>query len=180
MEVEMEVKVNVEELSYRLEIDMSVLFWLLEIEKDFALQAKALLKLHRLQEADDLLTNGPNFDMDDCTQLFGPIDHAILFDDAVVAAQRAARPDSSSKEVNMVVRRTRAVAMARSNGNDLFGDKDTRRLVLHMERDSTMTPTTRCCCATEPLAGPNSVNLRKQSRTALLSLMCTYLIGKPD
>ncbi|KAF5930475.1 hypothetical protein HYC85_031348 [Camellia sinensis] len=37
------------------------------------------------------------------------------FDDAVVVAQRAARLDSSNKEVNMVVRRTRAVAMARSN-----------------------------------------------------------------
>ncbi|KAI8010334.1 ARM REPEAT PROTEIN INTERACTING WITH ABF2 [Camellia lanceoleosa] len=70
------------------------------------------------------------------------------FDDAM--AQRA-DGWTQAKEVNMVVRRTRAVAMARSNGNDLFGDKDTRRLVLHMERDSTMTPTTRCCCATEPL-----------------------------
>ncbi|CAL5368638.1 unnamed protein product [Camellia sinensis] len=99
----------------------------------FALQVEALLKLHRLQEADEALTKGPNFDMDDCTQFFGPIGHASLlviraqvdmvagrFDDAVAAAQRAARLDSSSKEVNMVVRRTRAVAMARSNGNDLF------------------------------------------------------------
>ncbi|KAF5949786.1 hypothetical protein HYC85_011779 [Camellia sinensis] len=42
------------------------------------------------------------------------------FDDEVVAAQRAARLNSSSKEVNMVVGRTQAVAMARSNGNDLF------------------------------------------------------------
>ncbi|KAI7981772.1 hypothetical protein LOK49_Contig14G00012 [Camellia lanceoleosa] len=40
------------------------------------------------------------------------------FDDAVAAAQRAARLDSSSKEVNMVVRRTWAVAMARSNEKD--------------------------------------------------------------
>ncbi|THF94922.1 hypothetical protein TEA_010764 [Camellia sinensis var. sinensis] len=43
------------------------------------------------------------------------IDESIV----LAAAQRAARLDLSSKEVNMVVRRTRAVAMARSNGNDL-------------------------------------------------------------
>ncbi|KAI8009052.1 Inactive TPR repeat-containing thioredoxin TTL3 [Camellia lanceoleosa] len=113
----------------------------------FALQAEALLKLHRLQEADEALTKGQNFDMDDCTQFFGSIGHASRFDDAVAAAQRAARLDSSSKEVNMVVRRTRAVAMARSN---------------------------------EPLAGPNLVNLRKQSRTGLLPLLCAHLTGKPD
>ncbi|XP_028071537.1 uncharacterized protein LOC114273911 isoform X2 [Camellia sinensis] len=45
---------------------------------------------------------------------------SLRFDDAIAAAQRAAWLDSSSKEVNMVVRSTRAVAMALSNGNDLF------------------------------------------------------------
>ncbi|XP_028113431.1 TPR repeat-containing thioredoxin TTL4-like [Camellia sinensis] len=44
----------------------------------FALQAEALLKLYRLQEADEALTKEPNFDIDDCTQFFGPIGHASL------------------------------------------------------------------------------------------------------
>lgn len=44
-------------------------------------------------------------------------------DNAVEATQRAARLDSNNKEVNMVARRTRAVAMARSNGNELFTAK---------------------------------------------------------
>ncbi|KAA8546831.1 hypothetical protein F0562_003245 [Nyssa sinensis] len=99
----------------------------------FALQAEALLKLHRHQEADEALTRGPNFDVDDCTKFFGPISNATLLvlraqvdmaagriDDAVAAAQRAARLDSNNKEVNMVVRRTMAVAAARSKGNELF------------------------------------------------------------
>ncbi|GMP32179.1 hypothetical protein CsSME_00006058 [Camellia sinensis var. sinensis] len=42
------------------------------------------------------------------------------FDDAVTVAQQAAQLDSNNKEVNMVVRRTRATAGARSKGNELF------------------------------------------------------------
>ncbi|KAF6159992.1 hypothetical protein GIB67_033076 [Kingdonia uniflora] len=42
------------------------------------------------------------------------------FDDAVVAAQRASRLDSSNKEINAILRRTRGAAAARSNGNELF------------------------------------------------------------
>ncbi|CAK9174943.1 unnamed protein product [Ilex paraguariensis] len=99
----------------------------------FALKAEALLKLRRHQEADEALANGPNFDVDDCSKFFGPIGFATLlliraqihmaagrFEDAVSAAQRAARLDSNNKEVNMVTRRTRAVTSARSNGNELF------------------------------------------------------------
>lgn len=99
----------------------------------FALQAEALLKLHRHQDADEAMAKGPNFDVDDCTKFFGPIGNAGIlliraqvdmvagrFEDAVVAAQRAARLDGNSKEASMVVRRTRAVATARSNGNELF------------------------------------------------------------
>ncbi|KAL7192574.1 hypothetical protein ACSBR2_024402 [Camellia fascicularis] len=99
----------------------------------FALQAEALLKLHRHQDADEALTKGPKFDTEDCTKFFGPIANAGLlliraqvdmvagrFDDAVTVAQQAAQLDSNNKDVNMVVRRTRATAGARSKGNELF------------------------------------------------------------
>ncbi|XP_057971180.1 inactive TPR repeat-containing thioredoxin TTL3-like [Malania oleifera] len=99
----------------------------------FALQAEALLRLRRHEDADAALTKGPNFDVDECTKFFGPIGNTTLllvraqvdmaagrFDDALAAAQRAARLDSNNKEVNGVVRRARAVAAARSNGNELF------------------------------------------------------------
>ncbi|KAH7860804.1 hypothetical protein Vadar_018183 [Vaccinium darrowii] len=102
----------------------------------FALQAEALLKLRRPQDADEALKKGPNFDTDECTKFFGPIGNANLLliraqvdmaagrlDNAMEAAQRAARLDSNNKEVNAVARRTRAVAMARSNGNELFTAK---------------------------------------------------------
>ncbi|PIA25477.1 hypothetical protein AQUCO_11400030v1 [Aquilegia coerulea] len=99
----------------------------------FALQAEALLKLHRHQEAIATLSKGPRFSVDDCTKFFGPIGNAGLlvtraqvdmaagrFDDAVEAAQRAARLDSNNRDATAVVRRTRGVASARLRGNDLF------------------------------------------------------------
>lgn len=42
------------------------------------------------------------------------------FEDAVAAAQQAARVDPSNREVNVVVRRARAVTSARMSGNLLF------------------------------------------------------------
>ena len=42
------------------------------------------------------------------------------FDDALEAVQQAARLDSNNRETNVVMRRARAVAAARSNGNELF------------------------------------------------------------
>ncbi|KAI3462057.1 hypothetical protein Pfo_018720 [Paulownia fortunei] len=99
----------------------------------FALKTEALLKLNRHQEAIQTMANGPNFDIDECTKFFGPIGSASLllihaqvdmvegrFDDAVAAAQRASRLDANNKEANTVLRRTRAVATARANGNELF------------------------------------------------------------
>lgn len=99
----------------------------------FALKAEALLKLQRLQEADDTLKSGPKFDDDDCTKFFGPIGFATIlviraqvdmaagrFDDAVEAGQLAVKLDSNNKEATTVVRRIQAVAIARSNGNDHF------------------------------------------------------------
>lgn len=41
-------------------------------------------------------------------------------DDALAAAQRASQLDGNNKEVNMIVRRTKAVASARTKGNELF------------------------------------------------------------
>ncbi|KAA8530876.1 hypothetical protein F0562_005500 [Nyssa sinensis] len=99
----------------------------------FALQAEALLKLRRHQEADEALSKGPNFDVDDCTKFFGPIGNACLlviraqvdmaagrFDDAVARAERAARLDPNNKEASTLARKTRTVATARSKGNELF------------------------------------------------------------
>lgn len=99
----------------------------------FALQAEALLKLHRHQDADEAMLKGPNFALDACTRFLGPIGSANLlviraqvdmvagrFDDALETAQRAARLDSNNREANPVVRKARAVWAARSKGNDLF------------------------------------------------------------
>ncbi|PIN26760.1 Thioredoxin [Handroanthus impetiginosus] len=99
----------------------------------FGLKAEALLKLNRHEEAIQTIENSPNFDIDDCTKFFGPIGSASLllyraqvdmvagrFDNAVAAAQRASRLDPNNKEANTVLKRTKAVATARSNGNELF------------------------------------------------------------
>ncbi|KAF9603975.1 hypothetical protein IFM89_039329 [Coptis chinensis] len=99
----------------------------------FALQAEAFLKLHRHQEADSTMSKGPKFSLEDCTKFFGPIGHASLllvraqvdmaagrFEDAVEAAQKAARLDSNNRDVNLILRRTKGTASARSRGNDLF------------------------------------------------------------
>lgn len=48
------------------------------------MQAEALLKLRRPQEADEALKKGPNFDIDECTKFFGPIGSASLL---VIRAQ---------------------------------------------------------------------------------------------
>lgn len=42
------------------------------------------------------------------------------FEDALAAIQKAAKQDSNNKEVNMVMRKAKGVAAARSNGNALF------------------------------------------------------------
>ncbi|KAJ8557289.1 hypothetical protein K7X08_002914 [Anisodus acutangulus] len=99
----------------------------------FALKAEALVKLHRYHEADQTLKNGPNFDIDECIKFFGRIGNAGMLviqaqvdmaagriNDALAAAQRAAQLDGNNKEVNMVVRRAREVASARTKGNELF------------------------------------------------------------
>ncbi|XP_057973790.1 inactive TPR repeat-containing thioredoxin TTL3-like [Malania oleifera] len=99
----------------------------------FAMQAEALLKLHRHQEAYSAFPRGHDFDIDSCMQLFGLTATAYLliiqaqvemaigrFEDAVSMAQCAIQLDSSSDEVSTVLRTVRAVASARLMGNQLF------------------------------------------------------------
>ncbi|KAI3966958.1 hypothetical protein MKX01_040599 [Papaver californicum] len=100
----------------------------------FALQAQALLKLGKHEEADALLMKAPVFDIDACTEFFGPSANAQLlqiraqvdltsgrFDYAVALTRKAVQLDSSNKEVNGVLRKARAVALARSHGNEFEG-----------------------------------------------------------
>lgn len=42
------------------------------------------MKLHRYQDADETLSKGPNFDVDDCTKFLGPIGNANVL---VIRAQ---------------------------------------------------------------------------------------------
>ncbi|KAJ8477987.1 hypothetical protein OPV22_021714 [Ensete ventricosum] len=99
----------------------------------FARQAEALLKLHRHDEADSIMSAAPKFGVDEHTKFFGATAKAYFlmvqaqvdmaagrFNDAVAAAQEAAQLDPGSREIGAVVRRTRAVAAARSRGNELF------------------------------------------------------------
>ncbi|CAJ1938079.1 unnamed protein product [Sphenostylis stenocarpa] len=99
----------------------------------FALQAEAYLKLRRHQHAEEAMSKGPNFDVDQCTKFFGQICNANLlvtraqihlaagrFEDALAAIQRACKLDSNNKEAMKVMMKVRSVATARSNGNELF------------------------------------------------------------
>ncbi|EOY16028.1 Tetratricopeptide repeat-containing protein, putative isoform 1 [Theobroma cacao] len=99
----------------------------------YALQAEALLKLHRHQEAYTAYMKGPNFAIESCINFFGLAVSAYLLmiralvymvsgrlEDAVSAAQHAAKLDPGNKEISLVVKRTRAVSSARLSGNLLF------------------------------------------------------------
>ncbi|KFK28199.1 hypothetical protein AALP_AA8G485200 [Arabis alpina] len=99
----------------------------------YALQAEALLKTHRHEEADDALSRCPVFDVDISTRYYGPVGYAGFlvvraqvhlacgrFDEAVEAIQRAGKLDGNNREVTMVSRRAQAVTEARFRGNELF------------------------------------------------------------
>ncbi|KAK2389784.1 hypothetical protein P8452_27313 [Trifolium repens] len=99
----------------------------------FALQAEALIKLRRHQDADNVMSKCPNFDVDDCTKFFGPIGNANLlatraqvdlaagrFDDALEAAHKATKLDTNNKLASKVWRKARVVTGARCRGNELF------------------------------------------------------------
>ncbi|XP_061350101.1 TPR repeat-containing thioredoxin TTL1-like [Gastrolobium bilobum] len=99
----------------------------------YALQTEALLKLLRYQEAYTIYEKMPKFSLDWCNKIFGLDRSAYLymigaqvylaagrFEDAVTAAQQAAKVDPSNREVNAVVRRARAATSARMSGNLFF------------------------------------------------------------
>ncbi|CAH2043391.1 unnamed protein product [Thlaspi arvense] len=99
----------------------------------YALQAEALLKTHRHQDADDALSRCPVFDVETSTRYYGPVGYAGFlvvraqvhlasgrFDEAVEAIQRAGKLDGNNREVTMVLRRAQAVTQARFRGNELF------------------------------------------------------------
>ncbi|KAJ8647133.1 hypothetical protein MRB53_000156 [Persea americana] len=101
--------------------------------KVFASEAEALLKLCKHEEADSTLSRAPVFNTDASTKFFGAASNAYFFliraqvdmgagrfEEAVGMAQQAAWLNSSNKKIGMVVRRTRVVASARTNGNNLF------------------------------------------------------------
>ncbi|KAE9605909.1 hypothetical protein Lal_00024893 [Lupinus albus] len=99
----------------------------------YALQTEALLKLLRYQEAHAAYEKMPKYSVDWCNNIFGLACSAYLlvigaqvhlasgrFEDAVAAAQQAAKVDPSNVEVNVVLRRARTVTSARMSGNLLF------------------------------------------------------------
>ncbi|GLJ38630.1 hypothetical protein SUGI_0787650 [Cryptomeria japonica] len=100
----------------------------------FASKAEALLKLHRLDEADAVLTSADKAaSVASSTRFHGIIGDAYVlmvrtqvdmalgrFDNAVPAAEKAARLDSCNHEVSSLLRRAKAVANARLSGNELF------------------------------------------------------------
>ncbi|KAJ0975075.1 hypothetical protein J5N97_017040 [Dioscorea zingiberensis] len=99
----------------------------------FAMQAEALLKLSKHEEADSVITNAPKFDTDASTKFYGSTINAYVlaiqaqvataagrFEDAVTAAERAAQLDRNNREICAVLQRIRSVASARLKGNEFF------------------------------------------------------------
>ncbi|KAL2503821.1 tetratricopeptide repeat (TPR)-containing protein [Abeliophyllum distichum] len=98
----------------------------------YAMKAEALMKLHRHQEAYKAIKASPNFSIPLCTQFFGSSGTAVLliirslvymavgrFEDAVAAVEHAVGLDSRN-ESSLIAKRVKFVALARSNGNQLF------------------------------------------------------------
>ncbi|XP_057724836.1 TPR repeat-containing thioredoxin TTL2-like [Arachis stenosperma] len=99
----------------------------------YALQTEALLKLLRYQEAQVTYEKMPKFSPDWCNKIFGFARSSYQFmiaaqvylaagrfEDAVAAAQKAAKVDPSNREANAMLRKARAVTSARMSGNLLF------------------------------------------------------------
>ncbi|PRQ50091.1 putative 43kDa postsynaptic protein [Rosa chinensis] len=102
-----------------------------------ASKAEALLKLHKLEDAESILSNIPKFENypSSClqTKLFGMLVEAYVlyvraqvemafgrFENAVAAVEKAGVIDYSNVEVTRVSNIVKMVAKARSQGNDLF------------------------------------------------------------
>ncbi|KAG8632953.1 hypothetical protein MANES_18G068500v8 [Manihot esculenta] len=99
----------------------------------YAMQAEALLRLHRHEEAYRSYRRAPSFSVDSCAKCVGSAGTSYLliigaqvymaagrFEDAVAAAQQLAQIDPSNREVSTVVKTARAVASARLSGNLLY------------------------------------------------------------
>ncbi|KAJ4761552.1 TPR repeat-containing thioredoxin TTL4 [Rhynchospora pubera] len=99
----------------------------------FALQAEALLKLQNHDEAESVLIDAPKFDVNESTKFFGTIANAYVlmvqsqvdmavgrFEDAVKNVTTASQIDPGNREIANLVRKTKAVASARSRGNNHF------------------------------------------------------------
>ncbi|KAM0902125.1 hypothetical protein ACQ4PT_019506 [Festuca glaucescens] len=98
-----------------------------------ALQAEAMLKLQRHDEADATLRGAPRFGVDESAKFFGTTAHAYVLmvraqvdmaaerlEEAVATAQTACQLDPASREAAAVHRHAKAVASARLRGNDHF------------------------------------------------------------
>ncbi|KAJ6832763.1 TPR repeat-containing thioredoxin TTL1-like [Iris pallida] len=102
-----------------------------------ASRAEALLRLHRLVEADSALSNAVELEKScpSCaeTKFFGMVSGSYMyivrakvdmalgrFDDAVKAAEKSRQTDSSNLEVTILLDNVRLVAAARDEGNKFF------------------------------------------------------------
>ncbi|KAJ8771627.1 hypothetical protein K2173_026804 [Erythroxylum novogranatense] len=98
-----------------------------------SMQAEALLRLLRHEDAYATYQKGSKFCIDSITKLFGQTCscHLLItgaevylaagrFDDAVTLIQQAERLDPTNREVSSVAKKTKAVASARLSGNLLF------------------------------------------------------------
>ncbi|KAH9611459.1 hypothetical protein KSS87_009109, partial [Heliosperma pusillum] len=99
----------------------------------YALQAQALLNLHRHDEAYAVWRRKPEFDMDSYSRIFGHersryvylIDAQVFtavgrFEDAITAAQTALQVDPGDKDLQTILITTQSMSLARSKGNKLF------------------------------------------------------------
>ncbi|KAH7652740.1 Molecular co-chaperone STI1 domain-containing protein [Dioscorea alata] len=99
----------------------------------FAMQAEALLKLNKHEEADSIISNAPKFNSAASIKFLGSAVNAYVhsiraqvdaaagrFEDAVTAAEMAVQLDRKNQEIWVVLQRIRSIASARSKGNELF------------------------------------------------------------
>ncbi|KAJ3695809.1 hypothetical protein LUZ60_001186 [Juncus effusus] len=99
----------------------------------YALQAEALIKMQRHDEAESVLIDAPKFDVNEATKFFGTIANAYFlmvqaqvdmaigrFEEAVKTAYTASQIDLANREISNLHKRAKAVASARNRGNDHF------------------------------------------------------------
>ncbi|XP_074280153.1 TPR repeat-containing thioredoxin TTL1-like [Silene latifolia] len=102
----------------------------------YALQAQALLNLHRHDEAYAVLKRKPEFDMDSYTRIFGHerstyvylIDAQVYtavgrFEDGITAAQNGLQVNPGDKDLRTILITAQSMSSARSKGNRLFKEQ---------------------------------------------------------